>query len=61
MLSFELAERGVQILLPSATIWSNHSAAYTLLIIGGIFAALYLIMLLYLIYKVLGHFCKKPN
>jgi len=51
MLSFELAERGVQILLPSATIWSNHSAAYTLLIIGGIFAALYLIMLLYLIYK----------
>lgn len=52
MLSFELAERGTQVVKPTATIWSNHSAAYLLLVIGATFATVYMLMLVYFILKV---------
>ena len=51
MLSFELAERGMQIVNPSATIWTNHAMAYSLLVISAVGATCYLIMLLYLIFR----------
>jgi len=51
MLSFELAERGTQVVKPTATIWSNHSAAYLLLVIGATFATVYMLMLVYFILK----------
>jgi len=51
MLSFELAERGMQIINPSATIWTNNTMAYSLLVISAVGATCYLLMLLYLIFR----------
>ncbi|CAK8684256.1 unnamed protein product [Clavelina lepadiformis] len=52
LLSFDLAERGIQIVNPFATIWTHPSFGYALLAIGTLAGLLYIILLLYLLYKV---------
>jgi len=52
LLGFELAERGVQISRPTATVWENPSFAMSLLILGSTAAVLYFGLLLHLVYKV---------
>jgi len=52
LLGFELAERGVQISRPTATVWENPSFAMSLLVLGSVASVMYFILLLHLVYKV---------
>jgi len=47
-----MAERGVQLVNPFATVWSQPAFGYSLLVLGSVSGVLYFILLAYLIYKV---------
>ncbi|XP_078494563.1 protein wntless homolog [Ciona intestinalis] len=52
LLGFELAERGMQIMNPFATVWSHPSAALALLVVASIGGGIYLLLICFLVFKV---------